>query len=310
MKIKTVEDICIVLDNTLRFYGDHWVMVETSKGLANLVQLKLALEPGSRFALISFSDVVRIELDFDDFSLETFLNALNCIELSDSKVSHINQGLKIAYELTEKSMKNLVEGKKFRIIIISAGIFRKTDDNWKSLLEIFARVGIVIDTIQLSKSWDPKSLILEEIAKETRGSYYNSENVNEIEDILTELVKIQDSKEEVQSYEKDDLTVLEFVVEDLISIDNNAHLFENLRNSMIKTDEDMKCGICHSLECEDCKKSTFNCGSFCPECHRFFHQHCCAEWAKSQKDTPRTFFKCPVCFHILKIPDSFKRTIE
>jgi hypothetical protein len=285
-------------------------MVETSSGLANLVQSKLTLEPNSRFALISFSKQAKIELDFDEFSLETFINALNCIELSDSKTANIIEGLKAAYELTEKNMKNLIEGKKFRIIIISAGIFKKTDNKWKELLEIFASVGIVIDTIQLSKSWDPKSIILEDIANGTKGSYYNSENVNEIEDVLTELVKSQDSQNEGQSDEEDDLKVLEFVVEDLISIDNKAQLFEGLRNSMSKTDEDMKCGICHSLECEDCKESTFNCGSFCPECHRFFHQHCCAEWAKSQKDTPRTFFKCPVCFHLLKIPESFKRTIE
>ena len=310
MKIKKIEDICIILDNTSRFYGNHWIMVETSTGLAKLVQSKLTLEPGSRFALISFSDDAKIELDFDEFSLDAFVNALNCIELSDSKAANINEGIKIAYQLTEKNMKNLIEGKKFRIIIISAGIFKKTDNKWKELLEIFTRVGIVIDTIQLSKSWDPKSLILETIAKETRGSYYNSENVNEIEDVLTELVKIQGSEDEVQSYEKDELKVLEFVVEDLISTDNNAQLFENLRNSMNKTEEDMKCGICHSLECEDCKAFAFNCDSFCPECHRFFHQHCCAEWAKNQKDTPRTFFKCPVCFHILKIPDSFIRRIE
>ena len=233
--------------------------------------------------LISFSDQVKIELDFDEFSIESFVNALKSIELSNSKAANINEGLKVAYELTEKNMKNLVEGKKFRIIIISAGILEETHNEWEDLLEIFVSVGIVIDTIQLSKSWDPKSVILEKIANDTRGTYYNSEDANEIEDLLNELVQPDESENGVQSNENNDLKVLEFVVEELISNDNNAHLYKDLRSSIVKTDDDMKCGICHALECEDCKESTFNCGSLCPECHRFFHQHCCAEWAKSQK---------------------------
>lgn len=310
MNDKKIEDICIILDNTSNFYGNHWVMVETSSGLANLVQSRLSFEPSSRFALISFSDHAKIELDFDNFSLETFINALNRIEISNSNIADIDVGLKLAYELTEKNMKNLIEGKKFRIIIISAGIFNETDNKWRELLEIFTKVGIIIDAIQLSKSWDPKNVIMEELANNTSGSYYNSEDVNEIEDILSELVQLKESEDEDQSEVNDELNVLEFVVEDLISIDNNAKLFEEIINSINNINENMKCGICHSLKCVDCKDSSFNCGSFCPECHRFFHQHCCAEWAKSQKDTPRTFFKCPVCFHLLKIPDSFKRTIE
>ena len=128
--------------------------------------------------------------------------------------------------------------------------------------------------------------------------------------VLIELIQFDRSDNIDLSEVNDELKVLEFVVEDLISFDSNVNLFKDLKNSIKNPDEDLKCGICHALECVDCKDSAFNCGSFCPECHRYFHQHCCAEWAKNQKDTPRTFFKCPVCFHLLKIPDSFKRTIE
>ena len=305
-----VEDICVILDNTSNFYGNHWVMVETNSGLDKLVKSKLSLEPGSRFALISFSSHAKIELDFDNFSLGTFYQALNDIEISTSNVADINDGLSVAYELTEKNMKNLTEGKKFRIIIISAGIFKEGDKKSNELLQILANVGIIIDTIQLSKSWDPKSEILEKIAKDTKGNYYNSEDVNEIEEILSELAQPKESKDEGQSKADNNMTVIEFIVEDLISIDTNTQLFEDLLISITKNDENVKCGICHSQECIVCKESAFNCSSFCPECHRFFHQHCCVEWAKSQKDTPRTFFKCPVCFHLLKIPDSFNKTIE
>ncbi|MHA1283047.1 MAG: VWA domain-containing protein [Promethearchaeota archaeon] len=307
---KKVEDIAILLENTRKAYGDPDVVVEIEAGLINLVNTKLALEAKSRFALITFSNKYNVELDYDEFTPEAFQEALYNIELSPSNIANINVGLNAAFEVTAKNMQKLVEGKRFRIIIISEGNFEGKGKRWEELINISSKVGIYIDTIQIGQAFGRKSEILEAIAKRTGGYFYFLENISEIEGILTELApgKVESAEDAFQTQEDRDMKgLLEVIAADLITLDEGIKTVEDLKKLVNQSDDQFKCGICHSPDCMFCKGPAFSCGAFCPECGRFFHQHCCAGWAESQKDTPKTVFKCPICFHLLKVPGTVHR---
>ena len=68
---------------------------------------------------------------------------------------------------------------------------------------------------------------------------------------------------------------------DLITLEEGIKTVADLKKLVTQEDDTMKCGICHSNDCMMCKGPAFACGVFCPECKRFFHQHCCAGWAES-----------------------------
>jgi hypothetical protein len=307
---KKIEDVVILLENTRKNYGNPDRVVEIESGIMNLVQTKLTMEAKARFSLITFSNRQNIELDYEDFTLETFKNALYGIELSPSDVANINVGLNAAFEVTVKTMQKLVEGKNFRIIIISEGSFEGKGKKWEELTNVASKVGICIDVIQISSTFGSNSEILQSITKRTMGAYFFVENISEIEGVLTSLApgKAASIDDAFQSREDRDMKgLLEVIAADLQTLEEGIKTVEDLKNLVTQADDTMKCGICHSPDCMFCKGPAFSCGAFCPECKRFFHQHCCAGWAESQKDTPKSVFKCPVCFHLLKVPGTVHR---
>ncbi|MHA1292621.1 MAG: VWA domain-containing protein [Promethearchaeota archaeon] len=307
---KKVEDTVILLENTRKAYGNPDVVVEIEAGIISMVQSKIGMESASRYALVSFSNRHNIEIDFEDFSLEAFQDALYSIELSPSNVANINLGLNAAFEVLVKNMQKLAEGKQFRIIIICQGEFEGKGKKWEELLEISSKVGIVIDTVQISEAFSSESEILKTISKRTNGYYIQCKSISDIESTLVSLApnRVEAGEDAFQSQEDKDMKgLLEVIAADLITLEEGIKTVEDLKNLITQEDDKMKCGICHSPDCMFCKGPAFSCGAFCPECGRFFHQHCCAGWAESQKDTPKTVFKCPVCFHLLKVPATVHR---
>jgi len=307
---KKIEDVVILLENTKKNYGNPDRVVEIESGIINLVQTKLTMEAKARFALITFSNRHKVELDFEDFSLEAFQEALYGVELSPSDVANLNVGLNAAFETTVKSMQKLVEGKNFRIIIITEGSFEGKGRKWEELATVASKVGIGIDAIQVSSAFGSQSDILQSISKKTMGAYFYIESISEIEGVLTSIApgKAAAVDDAFQSREDRDMKgLLEVIAADLITLEEGITTVEDLKKLVTQDDDNMKCGICHSPDCMFCKGPAFSCGAFCPECGRFFHQHCCAGWAESQKDTPKSVFKCPVCFHLLKVPGTVHR---
>ncbi len=306
---KKLEDTVILIENTRKCYGNPDVVVEIESSLLNLVNTKLSLEGKARFAVITFSNKHTVELDFENFSPETFEETLYKLELSQSNIANINVGLNAAFELTAKNMQKLTEGKRFRVIIISEGEFEGKGKKWEELIEISNKVGIIIDTIQIAQTFSKPSAILETIAKRTMGLYFLVRNPSELEGITSSLAPSKTEMDDAfQSQEDRDMKgLLEIIAAPLITLEEGIKTLEDLKKLVTQQDENMKCGICHSPDCMFCKGPSFSCGVFCPECGRFFHSHCCAGWAESQKDMPKTVFKCPVCFHLLKIPGSLHR---
>ena len=77
---KKIEDICVVLENTEKNYGDPDIVVEIEAGILSMVSTKLAMESKTRFALVTFSNKHKVRLDFEDFSQDTFKEALYNID--------------------------------------------------------------------------------------------------------------------------------------------------------------------------------------------------------------------------------------
>ena len=307
---KKVEDVVVLLENTRKNYGDPDVVVEIEAGLINMISTKLTMESKARLALVTFSNRHNVELDFDEFSPESFQEALYGIELSPSNVANINVGLNAAFEVTAKNMQKLVEGKSFRIIIIAEGDFEGKGKKWEELIDVSSKIGVLIDTVQISQAFGRESKILQTIAKRTNGYYVNCKSASQIESTLTELApgRVESGDDAFQSQEDRDMKgLLELIAADLITLEEGIKTVADLKKIVNQDDDEFKCGICHSPDCMFCKGPAFSCGAFCPECGRFFHQHCCAGWAESQKDTPKTVFKCPVCFHLLKVPGTVHR---
>ncbi|MFO8017522.1 MAG: VWA domain-containing protein [Promethearchaeia archaeon] len=307
---KKVEDICVVLENTEKNYGDPDIVVEIEAGLLSMISTKLAMESKTRFALVTFSNRHEVRLDFEDFSQEVFKEALYNIELSPSNKASIDVGMNSAFQVVVKSMQKLAEGKRFRIIMVSDGKFEGKGTKWQELVNISEKVGIYIDCIQLNPHYGQESNILEKIAKRTDGTYYNVNDISQMEAILTEVIpaKVQEGDNKFQSQEDRNLKgLLEVIAVDMVTVENQIKTVEQLKELLDDESEDMKCGICRMHDCAVNGAPAFSCGMFCPQCDTFYHSHCVSGWAESQKETPKTVFKCPVCFHLLKVPGSLQR---
>lgn len=308
---KKIEDVIILLENTRANYGNPDLVVEIEAALLGMINTKMAIEPNSRFALVTFSDEANIELELKDFSPDAFNEALYEIELSENDVANIDVGMTAAFEVTVKSMQQLAEGKRFRMMVLSAGDVQFGENKkWEELTNVCEKVGVFVDTVQIAKPFAPKDEILERIAKRTESFFYFCDDISMLESMLSNLIpaKVEVGADKFQSREDRDMRgLLEYIAADLQSLDKGIKTVEDLKKIVTQEDDSMKCGICHSPDCMFCKGPAFSCGAFCPECGRFFHQHCCAGWAESQKDTPKTVFKCPVCFHLLKVPGELHR---
>ena len=307
---KKLEDVTILLENTRKFYGNEDTVVEIETGLLTMMNTKLALEPKARFALVTFSNRSKTELDFADFTPDSFQEALYGIELSPTDIANLNVGLGAAFEVTVSNMQKLAEGKNFRIVILSEGSFEGKGNKWEELINVASKVGMVIDCVQIASAFGTESDLLKTIAKRTMGFFHICKNASEVESVLTQLApgRVVEGEDAFQTQEDRDMKgLLEVIAADLITLEEGIKTVEDLKRLVTQSDDTMKCGICHSNDCMMCKGPAFACGVFCPECKRFFHQHCCAGWAESQKDTPKTVFKCPVCFHLLKVPGTVHR---
>lgn len=306
---KKVEDTVVLLENTKKAYGNPDWVVEIESGLLNMINTKLAMEKTSRFALVTFSSHSNIELKMEEFSPEAFQDALYNIQISPNNIADINSGMSAAFQVTVENMQKLSEGKRFRMVVISEGDLKEYGEKWRELVDICSKVGIIIDVVQVATFTNP-SKTLETIASRTTGMYYLVKSPSEVEGVLTEIApnRVEASDDAFQSQEDRDLKgLLEYVAAELKSLNEGIQTVGDLKKIVTQEDEDFKCAICHSPDCMFCKGPAFSCGAFCPSCGRFFHQHCCAGWAESQKDTPKNVFKCPICFHLLKVPGSLHR---
>ncbi|MHA1869757.1 MAG: hypothetical protein ACTSXF_02310, partial [Promethearchaeota archaeon] len=218
-------------------------------------------------------------------------------------IDAINQG----FQTLAKSMMKLFEGKLFRMLIITEGQVdhREDEPDWRELIDKSEKIGIYIDVVEISDI-DHKN-ILRSVASGTHGEYIKC-TINDAEAYISSLAPKKKNVSMNQSEaDKNMVSFLELIAQPLIRLDDKIKDPMELTKIITSEDESTTCAICHSSTCMICKGPPFACGAYCPNCGRFFHEHCFAAWAENSKDTPPNIGKCPVCFALLKVPGAMYR---
>ncbi len=305
---KKVEDTLILLDLTHANYGNPQRAVMIEEGIEELVYTKQGMGKAHRFALAGFGeeDKNKVYVDFEDWAgAESIMDVLyEEIEIMGHQAK-FSPALKIGFDAVVKSMQKLLEGKTFRILIISEGKFvSEQDPEWKEMVDIASKVGIYIDAVKLGMNND---FTLKRIAQATNGDYVECKP-GEIKSWLPSFATVKKQMDINKSEADKNLKgLLELIAQPLITIRDEITKPGDLVDLMDEGKQEYKCGICHMRYCMICKGPPFACGAYCPSCNRFFHVHCASGWAENSEDTPNNVFKCPVCFSLCKVPGELYR---
>jgi hypothetical protein len=213
-------------------------------------------------------------------------------------------GLNAAFQAAVKSMQKLAEGKVFRILIISEGLFAPEKGDWSELADISSKIGLYVDAVKLGQNQDPT---LKRITRSTAGDYVEC-TIRELKNWLPSFsaVKKQANLNQTEA-DKNLKGLLELIAAPLKTMREQIKTPQDLLKLVNSQDQSTKCGICYSDVCMICKGPSFACGSYCPNCARFFHIHCAAAWSQNSKDMPPNVLKCPICFSLLKVPGGMHR---
>jgi hypothetical protein len=302
---KKVEDTVILLDLTQTNYGDPQRAIVIEESIQEMVLAKTRLSASHRYALVGFGETVETYLDFDNWSgPESLMDVLyNKIKIHGVQ-AYFQLALQRAFETAAKSMQKLSEGKVFRILVISEGRFAPEKKDWAELVDVAAKIGLFIDAVKLGLNEDPT---LKRATRATSGDYVECK-IQELKSWLPSFAaeKKQQNVNQTEA-DKNMKGLLELIASPLKSIRDQVTSPNDLLKLVQSTDATAKCGICYSDTCMICKGPSYACGSYCPNCNRFFHIHCAAAWAENSKDTPNNVFKCPVCFSLCKVPGELYR---
>jgi hypothetical protein len=302
---KKVEDTVIMLDLTRSNYGDANRAVIIEESIQELLETKAGIGPAHRFALVGFGETAEIMLDFTDWGgTETLMQAIYDKAKVMGEQAFFMKGLQKAFQVAVSSMQKLAEGKVFRILVISEGIFAKDKQDWSELADTASKIGLYVDCVKLGRNDD---LTLKRISKTTSGDYVECAP-HELKSWLPSFAAVKKQSNINQTEADKNLKgLLEIIAAPLISIRENVKKPADLLALTNAKDASSKCGICYMPDCMICKGPAFACGAYCPNCNRFFHMHCAAAWSENSKDMPTGVFKCPVCFSLLKVPGALYR---
>jgi len=302
---KKVEDTVILIEMTRQNYGDANRAVMIEEAVQELMNAKMRITEANRFAIVSFGEKSDVLLDFDNWAgVEPAMQAIyDKAKLMGDKAL-LMVGLNAAFQCVVKSMQKLAEGKVFRILIISEGVFAPEKGDWTQLTDVASKIGLYIDAIKIGQNQD---VTLKRITRSTEGDYVEC-NLKEIKSWLPSFAAVK-KKTNINQTDKDknSKALLELIAAPLKTIREQIQTPKDLLKLVVSEDQTVKCGICYSLNCMICKGPPYACGAFCPNCNRFFHVHCAAAWSENSKDMPTNVFKCPICFSLLKVPGAVYR---
>lgn len=304
---KKVEDTIIILEATQKNYGDPNRAVIIEEAILQLIESKVSVHSADRYALLTFGEKTETILNFDDWSLDEFKRRLydniNILGIRAYAIDAIMAG----FQVLASSMMKLFEGKQFRMIIITEGAVDNKEDqsDWRELVDKCEKVGVFIDVVEITST--PHKNYLKSIAAGTKGDYIVT-SLNDATAYMSSLAQRKKIVSVNQSEADKNMTAfLDIIAQPLQRLDAKIKTPKDLKQFITATDDRSKCAICHSDSCMICRGPSFACGASCPNCGRFFHEHCFAAWAESQKDSPPNIGKCPICFALLKVPGAMFR---
>ncbi|MBD3352091.1 MAG: VWA domain-containing protein [Candidatus Lokiarchaeota archaeon] len=304
---KKVEDTLILLEATLKNYGDPNRAVIIEDAILQMIEAKVSAHPPDRYALLTFGETTETVMKFEDWGQKEFKERLyNNINILGAR-AHLVDGILAGFQELANSMMKLFEGKQFRMLIVTEGQIDhyENQQDWRELVDKCEKIGIFIDVVEITPR--PHKNILRSITAGTKGEHI----ITKLEDVVPYMVSLA-SRKKITSMnqseaDKNMTAFLEIIAQPLDRLDSRIKSPIDLLNFVTTEDESTKCAICHSNTCMICKGPHYACGAYCPNCGRFFHEHCFAAWAENSKDTPPSIGKCPVCFALLKVPGAMYR---
>jgi hypothetical protein len=305
---KKVEDTLILLEATMKNYGNPNRAVTIENAILQLVKAKASIDGSDRFALMTFGEKIETILEFSDFSFDEISQRLyNKVNILGNK-AYVIDAVSAGFKIIAKSMMQLFEGKTFRMIIITEGDVtnREGQQDWRELVDHSEKIGIFIDVVEITNTKHQN--VLRSLVAGTKGEYIISSE-SDAEAYVSSLApkKKQVSVNETEA-DKNMKAFLEIIAQPLESLEKKIKLPSDLLKFVKMEDSSTKCAICYSDSCMICRGPSYACGSFCPNCGRFFHEHCFAAWAENSKDSPSpNIGKCPLCFALLKVPGAMYR---
>lgn len=304
---RKVEDTLIILESTIKNYGDLNRAVVLEEAILEMIDAKISVNPSDRYALITYGEKVKKIIDFDDWDPKLFKEKLyNDVEILGTK-AYLIDGLMNGFQILANSMMKIFEGKQFRILLITEGHVdnKPGEPDWNDLVDKCEKIGIFIDVVQINDK--PHRNFIKSLALRTRGEYIECP----LEDAVSYIQSLAPRKKiaSINQSEKDrNMTAfLEIIAQPLVRMETKIKKPKDLLKFVTAEDDSTKCAICHSQVCMICKGPSYACGAYCPNCDRFVHEHCFAAWAENSKDTPPSIGKCPICFGLLKVPGAIFR---
>ena len=304
MAEKIPENVVLCVDASRSMYRSDYKpnrLIASINALKRLVELRLEQDPNSAFAVIKYSDTIENVLDFTG-SVDSIHSSLNSIRIGGKSTMGEALGLSIKVIIAELRK---IGAKVPKILLVSDGIYTKTEAEPLKMAQLAQGLNIKIDTFSLGDAGSMS--ILRKISEATGGRFYYTNSPDSLLDSARSLaadnVKSFDSSSP-QSMLENPAFLRKIAADTLrvqdLSADQEQHL-QQLRGNV----DYKKCSICFSDTDPDSGGTFYLTGRYCPNCNTPFHIHCLAGWASSMGENSvkqSGTCRCPHCFYLLRIP--------
>ncbi|MFX1280055.1 MAG: hypothetical protein ACFFA3_11600 [Promethearchaeota archaeon] len=256
--------------------------------ISNFVKNKIEIDPSGRFNFILYLESGPNYLDQFTLNSEHLLKTLKLLSNDIVKVNTaqgILFGLSLLIENFKKTSKRL-----FRLLVILDTSASNIPPNEFSLIEKlindFRIFPFYIDIISLETQNNEELELLKKIANSCNGELYQIKNVDDLDPLLTTLVKKKFDMEYLYSryilnrHHGETQTVYQSIADRLDAFQGQAI-----------------CSICSQKDNKGIMQ--------CPSCGILAHKKCWALWAINLNRVMPHIFRCPNCFYLLKLDEDF-----
>ncbi len=276
-------------------------LIASINALKKLAELRLEQDPNSAFAVIKFSDTIEKILDFTG-SVDSIHSSLNSIRFGGNSALGDALGLSIKIIIAELRK---VSAKVPKILLVSDGIYTKTEADPLKMAQLAQGLSIKIDTFSLGDAGSTS--ILRKLSDATGGRFYYTNSPESLLDSARSLAGDNIKSFDTPSSEAilKNPAFLRKIAADTLRVQDLTEDQEQRLQQLRGNVDYKKCSICFSDTDPDTGGTFFLTGRYCPNCHTPFHIHCLAGWASSMGETSvkqSGTCRCPHCFYLLRIP--------
>lgn len=256
--------------------------------ISDFVKNKIEIDPSGRFNFILYLESGPNYLDQFTLNSEHLLKTLKLLSNNIIKANSA-QGILFGLSLLIENFKK-TSNKLFRLLVLLDTSASKIPPYEFSLIEKlindFRIFPFYIDIISLETQSNEDLELLKKIATSCNGEFYQIKDVDDLDPLLTTLVKKKFAMEYLYSRYK-----------------LNRHqgetqtVYLSLADRLDAFHEHAICSICFQEDNKGIMQ--------CPSCGILAHKKCWALWAINLDRVMPHIFRCPNCFYLLKLDRDF-----